>query len=480
MTIKIFPASKVGWRRLLICVHDLAVVCAALPAAILLGENFVLPADHIQPMLFGTTIAALFGCTVFVLAGVHQSMWRYIAARDLIAIAQLVSLVFLVLSVSWFSFDAFDVIPQSTLVIFWLIAFTGLVLSRLAYGQCVVLIQNWRSRAWQRRSKRVLIFGDAPDAAAAVEALRAQVRSSLEIVGTISDRVYTGRRFHGTVVLGDISQLPSILASLRARGRYPHCLVHAGHQNDNFSIGVLRNAAATIDSDLAVLSMHEAFPWQQGLSTSDYDGLRFDDTPTISVYSLVKRLFDLSAASLALLICAPLFLLISAVSLLTMGAPVFFTQVRAGMHLHEFALHKFRTMHDFIDSSGRLLDDDERTSWFGSLLRSSRLDELPQFWNVLTGKMALVGPRPLLPRDMPAEEAILRQRYRVRPGITGWAQVNGGHQLSCEQKMALDLYYIRHESFALDLKILILTLRTVLFGEHVNRHAVERAKTSLV
>jgi lipopolysaccharide/colanic/teichoic acid biosynthesis glycosyltransferase len=143
----------------------------------------------------------------------------------------------------------------------------------------------------------------------------------------------------------------------------------------------------------------------------------------------------------------------------------------------EFMLHKFRTMRDPMAPDGHLRSERERLTAVGEFLRRSRLDELPQIWNVVVGDMALIGPRPLLTTDLIGiDPAILRERFAVRPGITGWAQVNGGKQLTPEQKISLDLYYIHNASPALDAKIVIETLRMMLFGERVNSSEIRRAQ----
>ena len=146
--------------------------------------------------------------------------------------------------------------------------------------------------------------------------------------------------------------------------------------------------------------------------------------------------------------------------------------MRPGRNLKPIKLIKFRTMKNGLNAEGKPLSDEERTSTIGWLVRRSKLDELPQLLSILKGDMSFIGPRPLLPRDQP-EDAHLRAM--VRPGVTGWAQVNGGHPLEIEEKLALDIWYIKNASLWLDLKVLWLTFKTVLFGERVNREAINRA-----
>ena len=176
----------------------------------------------------------------------------------------------------------------------------------------------------------------------------------------------------------------------------------------------------------------------------------------------MKRFFDLVIASLALFIlCLPLLFLTWLVRR-QLGSPVFFRQTRPGLHGKPFYLIKFRTMTDARGSDGHLLPDAKRLTSFGRFLRASSLDELPELWNVLKGDMSLVGPRPLLMEYLPLYSPEQARRHDVRPGITGWAQVNGRNALSWEEKFALDVWYVDNCSLWLDLKILLLTLDCVL------------------
>lgn len=182
----------------------------------------------------------------------------------------------------------------------------------------------------------------------------------------------------------------------------------------------------------------------------------------------MKRAFDFFIALLALIIFAPLFLIISFLILINLGWPVIFSQIRPGRNGKLFRMYKFRTMSDKRDTNGELLPDSERLSFFGKILRSSSLDELPGLFNVLAGDMSLVGPRPLLAEYLPLYNEEQARRHEVRPGITGWAQVNGRNAISWEEKFHLDIWYVDNQSFYLDLRILLLTLKKVVIREGIN------------
>jgi sugar transferase EpsL len=182
-----------------------------------------------------------------------------------------------------------------------------------------------------------------------------------------------------------------------------------------------------------------------------------------------KRALDLALTIPALIVLSPVLLLIALSVRLTLGAPILFRQMRPGLYGKPFTLYKFRTMTDARDAQGNLLPDAARLTPFGRFLRATSLDELPELWNVLKGDMSLVGPRPLLMQYLDRYTPEQARRHDVRPGITGWAQVNGRNALTWEQKFALDVWYVDHLSFWLDLKIIALTLWKILKREGISQ-----------
>jgi len=183
----------------------------------------------------------------------------------------------------------------------------------------------------------------------------------------------------------------------------------------------------------------------------------------------LKRLFDIVLAAFGLLVLAPVLIAIAAAIVLTMGRPVFFTHVRAGKAGRPFKLVKFRSMTDKRDADGNLLPDAERITRLGHFLRRSSLDELPELFNVLRGEMSLVGPRPLLVQYLPLYTSQQMRRHNVRPGITGWAQINGRNAISWEKKFEHDVWYVDHQSLWLDIKILFLTVWQVLRRDGISQ-----------
>lgn len=183
---------------------------------------------------------------------------------------------------------------------------------------------------------------------------------------------------------------------------------------------------------------------------------------------MLKRLFDISAAALALLILSPVLAIVALQINRKMGSPVLFRQIRPGLNGKPFEMIKFRTMKDAVDGQGNPLPDSERLTPFGQFLRSSSLDELPELWNVLKGDMSLVGPRPLLMEYLPLYTPEQYRRHEVRPGVTGWAQINGRNALSWEEKFRLDVWYVDNRSLWLDIKILFLTVKKVVVRDGIS------------
>ena len=183
----------------------------------------------------------------------------------------------------------------------------------------------------------------------------------------------------------------------------------------------------------------------------------------------MKRLMDILGAMAGLLLLAPVIVLLSLLVRVKLGSPVLFRQSRPGRAGQAFEMAKFRTMTDARDANGELLPDADRLTGFGQFLRASSLDELPELWNVLKGDMSLVGPRPLLMEYLPLYSERQARRHEVRPGITGWAQVNGRNALSWEEKFELDVWYLENRTLWLDIKILFLTVWKVIKRDDINQ-----------
>ncbi|MDI4509533.1 sugar transferase [Moraxella osloensis] len=183
---------------------------------------------------------------------------------------------------------------------------------------------------------------------------------------------------------------------------------------------------------------------------------------------MLKRAFDITVSASALIVLSPVLAITAHKVKKNLGSPVLFRQIRPGLNGKPFEMVKFRTMKDAIDQNGKLRPDNERLTDFGKKLRATSLDELPELWNVLKGEMSLVGPRPLLMEYLPLYNAEQAKRHNVRPGVTGYAQINGRNSLSWEEKFKMDTWYVEHQSFLLDMKILLKTVKKVIVRDGIS------------
>ena len=183
---------------------------------------------------------------------------------------------------------------------------------------------------------------------------------------------------------------------------------------------------------------------------------------------MLKRLLDIVIASSALVLLSPVYALVAYKVRKNLGSPVLFRQVRPGLHGKPFEMVKFRTMKDALDAEGNPLPDSERLTPFGKMLRATSLDEMPELWNVIRGDMSIVGPRPLLMEYLPLYNEQQAKRHNVRPGITGYAQVNGRNAISWEKKFELDTWYVENQSLWLDFKIMLKTIKKVIAKDDIS------------
>jgi lipopolysaccharide/colanic/teichoic acid biosynthesis glycosyltransferase len=296
---------------------------------------------------------------------------------------------------------------------------------------------------------------------------------------------------HRHPVLGVPEDLPDILNTLQNHGVFVDRIVVTAtvESLSSETRAVLEDIADR--SDIRVAFLAESLGFDPGSSIKPEVGSRsepnigrsrVDDMLTIGPaeqarlkarrYWTVKRLVDVVGSLVLIILLAPVMAVAAVLVLIDSGSPVLFWQQRPGLGGRPFKLYKLRTMGPSHDALGQAVPDHERVSAIGRFLRRTRLDELPQLFHILFGQMSFVGPRPLLPVDQPVGAAA---RLLVRPGLTGWAQIKGGRQISAVDKAALDLWYVRHASLTLDLGILLRTVGMVLFGDTTHADAIRRA-----
>lgn len=461
-------------RSLIIAVHDILVVMAALPVAIVLREQRGFEVERVWDLAAAMPVLAAAAVVAALVVGPYRALWRRLGSAEIVTLAQFVGLALLIFYVAQFLVDRLDALPRSAPVLQFMTAMLGLLGSRLAY-------ETYRRargpRAGAAVGEPVLLVGAGDGTALLVELLR-QHPDHGEPVGILCDEAEPTRRLAGVPIIGRLDQLDAALARLSVQGMRPARLVLTRPHHElgrNAVYDVVERAAAAGLEVKELPDMLRLTGTTAPATAGDGGGLEH----AVLDAGGRKRAFEAVVAAVGLLVLSPLLLVTALAVAVGIQRPVLFVQVRPGRNRRPYKLIKFRTMRDPTDPQGRVLSDDERTPWVGGLLRRLRLDELPQLWNVLIGDMALIGPRPLLAADLDAMPDGGRARAAVRPGITGWAQVNGGHQLTGDEKLALDLWYAANANLRLDLRILWLTLVMMVVGERRQPMAIAAARESV-
>jgi lipopolysaccharide/colanic/teichoic acid biosynthesis glycosyltransferase len=420
-------------------------------------------------MLVGIPVVAIVALVAYHAVGLFRGTWSQTADADLIVVIKGASLVAVLLIAGMVLTNTLSEIPRSVPLIHWFITVVALSGSRMLWARR-------RAARDDAHKPAALLIGCSEPALRFLSSLELLASNRFRIFGMLDDshdQRRVGRTVRGTPVIGHVDHAEACLGHLSVHGVFPErfVIMDSFRRTSPERFAALRALAERRKVKLDVINDEI---WLDEQEDGQQDPAEADAKPLLKVkrYMRWRRPVEWLIAMAMVTVLSPLFLLLAALCLMDVGRPVFFWQMRPGRYLKPFKLIKFRTMRDGLDAEGRPLSDEARTSTLGRIIRRSKLDELPQLLAILSGDMSFIGPRPLLPRDQP-EDAELRAI--VRPGVTGWAQVNGGHPLEIEEKLALDIWYIKHASFGLDMRILWLTLRTMLFGDQVNRKAIKVA-----
>ncbi|HLT02283.1 MAG TPA: sugar transferase, partial [Geminicoccaceae bacterium] len=456
-------------KPLLILAHDLAAALVSLLLPLLLLDGGLAVLADARFLGRGVPLFLALAGACFLACGLHRGLWRYTSISELGAIAKASTWV-VVLSVAVGLVASARPVPPAAWLIQWLVLVVLLCGTRLAYRFAKSAARRAAARTPSIPNVPVLLYGAGPLAALYVGAIRSTPGSSVRVVGIVDDAgTPRGRHVHGVPVLGGPDDIERIVADLAVQGIHPERLVltrSAEHLTPQ-ARACAERCVARHGLELHFLPDVLGVPCDDGAPESSAAA-----SPGDRAYFRLRRPIEVALSALALLALAPLLGLIALLVLLDQGPPILFRQTRPGRGNRPFTLYKFRTMRGPCDARGAPLAEAERTSVIGRALRRTRLDELPQLINVLRGDMAFIGPRPLLPRDLPDR---LTERIAIRPGITGWAQVNGGHRLSAEEKIALDAWYLRNAGPWLDLCIIGRTLKMMLLGRELDRLEPEPA-----
>ncbi|MFP4360188.1 MAG: sugar transferase [Alphaproteobacteria bacterium] len=463
-------------RGFIIVAHDSIVITAAFPVAMLLRDHHALAASQVGAATPMMALLLFLSVLLALLTGPHRPLWRDLTATEILQLARYVLVVVFAFYVGHFLVDRLVAVPPSVPFIHFLTAMFGLLSSRLVYGVLRARASAFAARGVAREG--VLLIGSGDGASLLVHVLRRARDRTCDVVGILCDEVDRDRRLAGVPVLGGLDDFEATLARLRVQGIELTRLVVTRPHHELGQQALYRLMQRAADLRVEVSQLPDLVDLTEASGMTEGSGEVIADDGARPIYRALKRGFDIAVATVVLIALSPLFAVIAAAVAWGIQRPVIFVQVRPGRGRRPFRLYKFRTMRDPVDARGRALDDAARTPLVGRVLRRVRLDELPQFWNVLIGDMAVIGPRPLLARDLEAMTDRIDVRCAVRPGITGWAQVNGGHQLTAEEKIMLDLWYARHAGPLVDLAIILRTVGMMIRGERRSPEAIDVARVT--
>jgi lipopolysaccharide/colanic/teichoic acid biosynthesis glycosyltransferase len=481
-------------QRISLLALDVLLMMVATVAAALLRDDLVFSENRFAeliPYLAATAISALI---VFAALGLNRTVWRFSnLTGDLAVIFAVAAAVFGALAMT-FAYNRLGTVARALPILQFLVATAALIGARALHKvshmnrhdrKAVAVLLATASGA---PALTVLILGISRLTETYLQAAAELFPGRIKVAGLLGrNRRHVGRLVAAHPILGIPDDVEAVLNRLDLHGISVNRIVIASAFEDldtgarEALLHAERCRGITLqfladDLGFSNTNAHRTLPKRDPVP--ERQELRFDIAQaelallTRRRYWRTKRLLDLIVAFVLLVLLAPVILAGALAVALSAGLPVFFWQERPGFGGRSFRLYKLRTMKFALSHDGRRLSDRERGFIFGNFLRRTRADELPQLFNILRGDMSFAGPRPLLAKDQP--EAY-RARLLVRPGLTGWAQVVGGREISPEDKAALDVWYVRNASFALDLEIALRTLPILLFGERISARLIERA-----
>jgi lipopolysaccharide/colanic/teichoic acid biosynthesis glycosyltransferase len=475
-------------QRAFLLATDLSLVALATVFALVLRDNFEITLDQWMALIFCYLPVSLANAgAVFIAGRLDRGLWRHSSIVDYLHIVTLTTVAVLLSVGLAFAINRLDGIPRSLPILQIILIVGNLVSAR-------VIVRLWFEKrgisalaADIRSDQTILIVGINAISDLFLRSVR-EYAPHYRVAGFLAvDSIDRGRTIQRNEVLGAVEDLHGVLESLHVHGIGVDSIVVTAPRRklSQRAVDVLREVETS--SDIVVEILSERLGFDNGSRPGSRPGCdagsrniahrshRYSTRIAEHGYWRLKRAVDFCGAMLLSMLFAPIVPMVAVVVALDVGFPVIFWQQRPGLHGTPFRLYKFRTMRASHDKHFNRVADESRLSFVGRFLRKLRLDELPQLYNVLIGDMSLVGPRPLLPHD----QSNLSTRLSVRPGLTGWAQVNGGCIISRTDKEILDIWYINKASFILDIVILLRTVAMVVLGDRINVAAVNQAKHDL-
>jgi len=420
------------------------------------------------------------GCSLLILWGFRLSarMGQFFSLRDAVDVCCASACAVATSSVILFTLTRLEGVPRSTPVIYGLVLSAGLIAIRAATR--LHHRDVWRKELESDVAdpsvalRRVILIGVDRFASVAIKLTDYQRPRTTQVVAALDARpTFVGRKVGGVSIVGLPQDIGVVLDEYAEHG-VEIDEVWLSDDKEALPAELLEDVAAQCDArsrDCIGISEALNLAPRQARPEARF-GAAPDGRLDAPDYFESKRVIDLLLTSLLLVVALPMALIVACAILVDVGAPIVFWQQRIGRDGERFFIYKFRTFRPPFDRFGRRMPKERRLSRIGRAIRAARLDEIPQLYNVIIGHMSLIGPRPLLPVDQPTDP---RRRLSVRPGVTGWAQINGGTVVSPEEKNALDVWYIRHASWRLDMAIAFGTLAVAFTGEKLNKAAVDHA-----
>ncbi|MGH6845867.1 MAG: sugar transferase [Methylocella sp.] len=454
---------------------DVAAALAAPIIAFWLRDGSVF--TRVNPMAFVVYVstATFFSFFFFVQFRAAHGLAKFFSFYDAIQIAKASTCAVTATAVMLFALTRLEEVPRSILPIHFLILTAALVGGRLvrrAIAQRHDLgIAPGNAHADERS---VIIVGTGQLAQFYIHLLDSFAADNRRIAAILDDdRTLHGRSIHGHVIMGSTYEAETLLCVLVEHG--VNVVGFVVCERDRVRAHELRVRLAPLCLDrgleLELLAEQLGITFCGGEQVNGPAYSRPSETIVNNGYLRIKPMIESALAAILILVLSPLLALVGLLVIISIGSPVVFWQRRIGRTGRPISIYKFRTMRHPIDATGRRLANDERIPLIGRFLRATRLDELPQLYNVVRGDMSLVGPRPLLPADQPISREL---RLAMTPGITGWAQIHGGKLITAEEKNALDGWYARNASLLLDIIIILRTISIILTGDRRNAWKLPR------
>jgi lipopolysaccharide/colanic/teichoic acid biosynthesis glycosyltransferase len=461
------PTSRSG-GRIYLSVWDLSWALASPILALYLRDIGLLANGDWSVIVNYWVLSAGFAILAFFAFRLQDGMTRHFSVHEALDIAEAVLFAELMACAALFTLTGLDGIPRSMPLIHGFLLVTGLVAARIVV-RIVTSDADDETAEHGCRRERIILIGANRFAGSFIQLLRSYAPNQQPVIAVLDENAgMVGRAISGVQILGAPHELDAIISEFAVHGVGTDRIVIAGEAN--FLSPVVMHEVERIcrkrQIDLTFLPrMVGLTEWKASKSAA----VRSEAADTVASlpaftpppFFRLKRWIDVLASLVLMVLAFPLLLIGGLLVLLDVGPPIFFWQERLGWKGRSFLIYKFRTLSAPFDSAGNPSFGDRQPSAIGRFLRATRIDELPQLLNVLFGDMSLIGPRPLLPEDQPANTSI---RLSVRPGISGWAQVNGAKLVTKDEKERLDEWYVRNASLSMDLRIIMMTLGVVLRG----------------